>query len=307
MVRRPPKLLPAGPQPGSEEGERAVAALQVSVGAALSRLGALAREVGREAPPELAPRLARLGEEAAAAQSALDEAMAHLARGGQAGGTARRRGPGTAGARSGPAVRVLVIDGHPVVHQGLAAAVASDGGMVLTEEAHSVEEALRLLRRARPQVILLDYHLPDMLAPEAVPVLRHAAPEARVVLFTAERGRAALEAVLQAGLDGCLLKDTPTAELVDTVRRVAAGEAVFDARLPGATRPGPQARAAPPLTRREYEVLRRVAMGETNVEIARAIGLSRNTIKTYLHGALVKLGARNRVEALARASEAGLL
>jgi two-component system nitrate/nitrite response regulator NarL len=203
-------------------------------------------------------------------------------------------------------LRVMVVDGLPVVRRGIVAA-APEGGAMVVAEAGTVEEARVLAARTQPQVIVIDYRLPDMLAPEALPALRAAAPEARVVLFTVERIPAVLEAAAGAGFDGCLLKDIPLADLFVGLHQVVAGTPVFDPRLlgrQGAPAPDDESKS---LTRREYEVLRRVAMGETNLEIAQAIGLSPNTVKTYLQAALHKLGARNRVEALARASEKGLL
>ena len=216
---------------------------------------------------------------------------------------------GVTGASAGEdmQVRLMVVDPQPVVRRGLASAIRGEPGMAFVGEASTVAAGLALAIDVSPDIVLLEFRLTDMLAPEAVALFRAAVPEARVVLFTGERSPAALTAALAAGFDGALLKDSPLAALVADLGRVAAGEAVFDGRLPGVTCRGPRPRVAAPLTRREYEVLRRVAMGETNGEIALAIGLSRNTIKTYLQTALDKLGARNRVEALARASEAGLL
>lgn len=290
----------AVPLTANDEGERLAADLQTSVGCALARVRDLAAELASDAPARIARRLAALSQEAAAAQSTLAEAMARLARGdaGRAGGPA---------GEERPPIRILVVDDQPVVRRGVAAAVIGQPGLVFAGEAHTVESAVEIAGRARADVVLVDYRLPDMCAPEAVPLLRAALPEARLVLFTAERAAPALEAALQAGFDACVFKDTPMDGLLDAVRRVSAGETVFDSRLPVAPAGAARPRSAPPLTRREYEVLRRVAMGETNEEIARAIGLSRNTVKSYLQTVLEKLGARNRVEALARASEAGLL
>jgi two-component system, NarL family, nitrate/nitrite response regulator NarL len=204
-------------------------------------------------------------------------------------------------------VRLMVVDPHPVVRLGLAAAVALEAGMVVVAEASTAAAAVALALDIGPDVILLDYRLPDMLAPEALALFRAAVPEAGVVVFTAERNPAAVVAVLAAGFDGVLFKDTPVGALLAALRRVAAGEAAFDDRLPAGRPAGPRPRGESPLTRREHEVLRRVAMGETNREIAEAIGLSSNTVKSYLQTMLGKLGARNRVEALARAGEAGLI
>ncbi|MFO1533910.1 MAG: response regulator transcription factor, partial [Thermoplasmatota archaeon] len=109
-------------------------------------------------------------------------------------------------------------------------------------------------------VVLLDLRLPDMLASEAVKLLRMAAPRAKIVIFTAYAGHKALKAAMEAGVDGCLLKDAADTDLVEAIRRVARGESVYDARLERDSMPGRAPKMpGPELTRREYEVLRRVA------------------------------------------------
>jgi DNA-binding NarL/FixJ family response regulator len=155
-------------------------------------------------------------------------------------------------------------------------------------------------------VVLLDLRLPDMLAPEVVSGLRAAAPQARVVVFTAHGDHEGVRAALEAGAVGCLLKDAATIDLVRALRRVLAGERVVDPRVLHGELPT-AAMARTGLTRREYEVLRLAAQGRTNPEIAELLGLTRNTVKTYLQAVLQKVGARNRVEAIGKASEAGLL
>lgn len=302
----PPERLATVALTADDEGERLAAGLQASVGDALRRVCEMARDVQAGAPPSIARRLDGLVVEAIAAREAMGEALARLARGTPAppaGGDGDGAGAGTVRRP----LRLLVIDHQPVLRRGIAATVRTDPGMVVGGEAPGVAAALAVAARARPDVVLFGYRMADMRAPEAVPRLRAALPAARLLLFTGERAEAPLEAVLRAGVDGCLLADAPPAELLDAIRRVAAGERVLDPRLPAVRSEAARPRLPAPLTRREYEVLRRVAMGETNEEVARALGLSRNTVKTYLQGVLRKLGARNRVEALARAAETGLL
>lgn len=206
-------------------------------------------------------------------------------------------------------VRVLVVDDHPVVRQGVAMLLRSDPHITLVGEASSAHEAIDTTRRLQPDVILLDLRLPDMLACEAIPQLRGANPTTKIVIFTAYAGHRALAAAVEAGADCCLRKDAADVDLAVAIKRVARGERFVDPRLRQDSAPGrmPRSAAGPSLTHREYEVLRRVAMGETNPEIAAVLGLSRNTVKTYLQTALQKLGVRNRVEAIAKANEVGLL
>ncbi|MGH8861771.1 MAG: response regulator [Jatrophihabitantaceae bacterium] len=208
----------------------------------------------------------------------------------------------------GGPIRVLVIDDHPVVTEGVTLLLRSEPGITIVGSARTGREAVELAVAVDPHVILLDLRLPDMLATEVIGRLRGVAPAARVILFTAYADHAALPAALDAGVSGCLLKDVATTDLATAITRVHCGLSVMDPRLDGVGE-GPLRGALfrVGLTRREYEVLRLVAAGQTNPEIAEEIGLTRNTVKTYLQSAMNKLGARNRVEAIAKASEARLL
>jgi len=167
--------------------------------------------------------------------------------------------------------------------------------------ARTAAQALREAARLRPTLVLLDLRLPDQPTPATVGALKAAVPVVRVLLFTAHAGAAALSAALDAGADGYLLKDTTRTDLVTAIRTVAEGGRWLDPRAheDHDTWPG--------LSAREHEVLRRVALGETNPEIATALTLSRNTVKSYLTSAMQKLGARNRVDAIMRAHDHGLL
>lgn len=205
-------------------------------------------------------------------------------------------------------IRVLVVDDHPVVAGGVQLLLRADPSIVVVGSAGSGTEALTAAGELDPDVVLLDLRLPDMLGTEAITALRARAPRARIVLFTAYADHAALPAALAAGVDGCLLKDSSITDLATTLRRVANGVVVIDPRLRhGAPSLMQESLYRIGLTRREYEVLRRVAVGRTNPEIAEDLGIARSTVKSYLQSAMGKLGARNRVEAIAKASEAHLL
>jgi two-component system, NarL family, nitrate/nitrite response regulator NarL len=209
-------------------------------------------------------------------------------------------------------VSVLVVDDHPIVLDGVRHLVDSTSWISLAGYARTGREGVTLAEQTQPDVVLLDLRLPDMLGPEVIHGIHRGAPAARVVLFTAYPDHAAVEPALAAGARAVVLKDVDRADLVDIIRRVAAGEPVPS---------GPRAIASASklnqrltnklrryaLTRREYDILRRISMGETNPEIADALGLTRNTVKTYVQSALNKLGARNRIEALNRLHELGLL
>lgn len=208
------------------------------------------------------------------------------------------------------AVRVLVVDDHPVVTHGVTLLLKAVGDIELVGSARNGREAIDRAEQLRPDVILLDLRLPDMLATEVIRRLRSSRPQARVLLFTAYADHAALPAALEEGVAGCLLKDVSTTDLASAIRRAHGGLTVMDHRLEGEGPANGRLREAlhrAGITRREYEVLRFVAAGQTNPEIAEELGLTRNTVKTYLQSAMSKLGARNRVEAIAKASEAQLL
>ncbi|MGH9024426.1 MAG: LuxR C-terminal-related transcriptional regulator [Acidimicrobiia bacterium] len=216
-----------------------------------------------------------------------------------------RRNPSPAPLRP---CRLLVVDPHPVVRNGVRMLASRSGGAVeLVGEAGSAHRAVDAVRQLRPDLVLLGLRLPDMAAPEAVELLRRAVPTLRILLFADHVGEAVLPAALAAGVQGCVCKDVEEPQLLDAVLRVSQGVRVVDHRLSADPAGGRPKHSAAGLTRREYEVVRHVARGARNAEIASALGLTPNTVKTYLQSALQKLGARNRVEAIARAGEAGLL
>jgi two-component system, NarL family, nitrate/nitrite response regulator NarL len=198
-------------------------------------------------------------------------------------------------------IRLLVIDDHPVVRDGVALLAASNRRIELVGYAPSGKAALELAGPAAPDVILCDLRLPDMLAPELIGMLRRAVPQARIVIFTAYPDHPAVCAALEAGACGIVAKDAARTDLAAIIVGAMHGEEVT-----GVQNSVPN-RARTMVGRREYDVLRRVAIGETNHEIAEAMNLSPNTVKAYLRNLMQKLDARNRVEAISRAREAGLL
>lgn len=209
---------------------------------------------------------------------------------------------------NGEPVRVLVVDDHPIVLDGVTLAFQNTSGLSISGYARSGREAVAEAGSMRPDVVLLDLRLPDMLAPEVIEALRVQNPDIKVIVFTAYPDHTALDASLSAGANAVVVKDADRADLVDIIRRVVEGEQVVcvGASEDSNTLLRRKLRESG-LTPREYDILRHVAMGETNPQIAVALGLTRNTVKTYLQRTLEKLGAHNRIEALSRASERGIL
>jgi DNA-binding NarL/FixJ family response regulator len=207
---------------------------------------------------------------------------------------------------SGTVIRVLVVDDHPVVLDGVTLALQSTALMEVAGYARSGKEAIDVLELLRPDVVLLDLRLPDMLGPEVVRSMLARTRDTRIILFTAYPDHASREEALAVGAHGIMVKDSDRGDLIDVIRRVMDGERVVADGLPD-THVSEARYRVHGLTRREYEILRRIAMGETNPQIADALGLTRNTVKTYVQRTLEKLGARNRIEALIRANQTGIL
>ncbi|MGH3375673.1 MAG: response regulator [Actinoallomurus sp.] len=205
-------------------------------------------------------------------------------------------------------MRVLVVDDHPIVLDGATLALQSTAWLTVAGYARTGREAIEAVERLRPHVVLLDLRLPDMLGPEVVRGMLQHDPTVKIVLFTAYPDHASRAEALAAGACGIMVKDTERSDLVDVIRRVINGEQVLSDDLSGDTKALVDRKLREHgLTRREYEILRRIAMGETNPQIAEALGLTRNTVKTYVQRTLEKLGAHNRIEALTRANQFGIL
>lgn len=197
-------------------------------------------------------------------------------------------------------IRVFVVDDHPVVRDGVALLANTSRKIEVVGYAATGKSSLEMVADARPHVILLDLRLPDMLAPELITALRAIVPDARIVVFTAYPDHPAVRAALDAGACGVVPKDAARTDLVSVITGASLGD---EALMLYQSTQRPQALVG----RREYDVLRRVAIGETNQEIAEAMCLSPNTVKAYLRNLMQKLDARNRVEAISRAREVGLL
>lgn len=211
-------------------------------------------------------------------------------------------------------LRVVLADDHEVVRAGLRALVNGSPGMTVVGEASDGAEAVALARELRPDVLVMDLSMPGMDGAAATERIRRECPEVKVIALTAHEDRAHLTRLLQAGAAGYALKRGAADELVRAVRTVAAGASYVDPTLAGsllrkAAHPfGADVGAdADPLSEREEEVLRRMAWGQENREIATDLGISTKTVETYRARIAGKLGLRSRPEMVRYALRRGWL
>lgn len=208
-------------------------------------------------------------------------------------------------------VRVLVCDDHPVVRAGITALLATDDGIEVVGEAATGEEIVRLAAQVPAQLVLMDLQLGSgagvVHGAEATRRIRSSGPDApHVLVLTNYDSDADVVTAIEAGASGYLLKDTPPDQLLDGIRRAAAGETALS---PDVTAMLMQRMRAPgvSLSARELEVVEAVADGLSNAQIAARLFVSESTVKTHLVHVFEKLGARSRTDAVAKAREAGLI
>lgn len=225
-----------------------------------------------------------------------------------------------AGAPAAP-IRVFVIDDHTLFRRGLIALLGQDDGLYVVGEAPDAGQALRLVPGLRPDVILLDNHLPGVLGVDAIAGLREASPGSRVVMLTVSEDGHDLAAALRHGAQGYLLKTMEGELLFEAIRRAALGEPVVSPEMMGKLVAAFQNQGAPmiaaaapalaapveesvsPLSPREEDVLREIARGASNKEIARTLDIAETTVKIHVQHILRKLGLSSRVQAAVYASD----
>jgi DNA-binding NarL/FixJ family response regulator len=216
------------------------------------------------------------------------------------------------GPRPAP-IRLLVADDHPVVRDGLVAMLGTQPDFVVLGEASTGVEAVEQAAALEPDVVLLDLEMPGLDGAAALAQMRAARPQLRALVFTAFDTDERIVSAVRAGAQGYLLKGAPRDELFNAIRVVAGGgsllQPVVASRLlqrlnAAADAPAP---SAEPLTEREHEVLRLLAQGKPNKEIAAALSISERTVKFHVSSLLSKLGASNRTEAVTLAAQRGLI
>ena len=223
-------------------------------------------------------------------------------------------------------IRVMVVDDHKLFRRGLIALLAQEEGLDIVGEAADGVEALRRAAELKPDLILLDNHMPGVRGVDLLPDLREAAPQAQVLMLTVSEDEQDLTAALRGGAAGYLLKTMDGADLANALRRAHEGESVVSpemmSKLVSALRasalpaPAPQVAAlagvvvAPDveagLSPREGEILREIVQGASNKEIARRLGIAETTVKIHVQHILRKLGLNSRVQVAVWASERGI-
>jgi DNA-binding NarL/FixJ family response regulator len=207
-------------------------------------------------------------------------------------------------------MRVLIVDDHPVTRDGLRAALSTSDEIDIVGEATNGEEAVAAVRELTPDVVFMDVRMPGMGGLEATAEIREMQPDTKVILFTVEESRAAIADAIRAGVSGYLLKDVSAGELIQAAKFAVEGKAVIHPTLTRAFIEEVQyveQRPETPLSRRESQILQKIAYGATTKEVAHDLGISPHTVKTHLERIFEKLGANDRAQAVAIALRKGLV
>jgi DNA-binding NarL/FixJ family response regulator len=201
-------------------------------------------------------------------------------------------------------IRILTVDDHPVLREGIAAILASEPDMMLVAEAGNGREAVEQFRTHHPDITLMDLQMPIMSGSDAIAAIRKDFHDARIIVLTTYSGDVQAERAFKAGAYGYLLKSMLRKELVETIRTVHGGRKRMPPEIAVEL---VEHRAEDALSEREIEVLRQLASGNSNKMIADNLGLSEETIKAHMRNILSKLGANDRTHALAIALKRGII
>lgn len=203
-----------------------------------------------------------------------------------------------------PAIRILIVDDHPIVRVGIGALLSSSPEMEVVAQARSGEEAVTLHAQCHPDITLMDLRLPGINGVEAIRQIRGQSPNARFIVLTTYDGDEDIYQALEAGASGYLIKDMPQEILFDAIRRVHSGgrflpspvSQTLASRVPDSS-----------LSRRECDVLRLLAQGKSNSEIAGELGITEGTVKCHVSVILNRLSVRDRTQAVVTALQRGLI
>ena len=204
-------------------------------------------------------------------------------------------------------VRIVLADDHAVVRAGIRMVLDENPGWEVVAECGDADTAARQVRGHHPDVLVLDLTMPGRSSLDALPEIRRSSPGTHVVILTMEADPAMARRAMAAGASGYVLKEAADTELVEAIRRAVAGASYLDPSLGALVAAAPETSAPHELSGRELEVLRLIALGNTNTEVADALCLSVRTVETHRSHILTKTGCRSRADLVTFALEGGLL
>jgi DNA-binding NarL/FixJ family response regulator len=201
-------------------------------------------------------------------------------------------------------IRVFCVDDHPLMREGIATVIRNEADMVLVAEASNGHEALRGFRENRPDVTLMDIRLPDISGIDAMIAIRTEFADARVIMLTTFEGDAEIQRAMEAGARGYMLKSMPRKQLVDMIRKVYAGKRYIPPEVAAHL---VEHLGQETLSKREIEVLERIAGGNRNSDIAAQLFISEETVKGHIKHIMEKLDANDRTQAVAIGIRRGII